>query len=335
MANGNDVFASLSGLGFETEGNYCFGTWKNYAALLQKSAGKNLVAVLSVQIQDSFGTKRRELIRALKEKGLKSVKVGALSKTTASFALSYGKADNLPGFFTEALNAMTASLRESGIVPADTCALTGAARPDSLCLVPMNGVISYRPVCAASIREKETRTREQVEDNQANGSYALGFLGALLGMLVGLIPNVLGIIYTERIYGILFALVPLAAMFGYKLFKGKMSKGSIVIVVVLSLLGVVLIPWLEMVFYLVRDYGATLGEGVSYAAQLMLRPDFLSEMGAELLQLLLFMALGIWIAWKYVNGQTNSSQVSGTKIQLATLRPNPNAAQTEEQREYR
>lgn len=330
MANANDVFAALADCGFETTGNLCFGTWNHYSLLLQRSTGKSLLAIVSVQIPDAWGAKRKALARALKEKGLKGVKLAGLTKIAATFGLSYGKADNLAGFFTEALNALTASLRESGITPPDTCALTGASRPDSLCLVSLNGALSYRPVCAAAIREKGTRTREKAEENQANGSYVLGFVGALLGMLVGLIPNVLGIIYTERIYGLLFALVPLASMFGYKLFTGKMSKGSIVIVIVLSLLGVVLIPWMELAFYLVRDYGATVGEGLSYAAQYMLEPDVLSDLGGELLQLLLFMALGIWIAWRTMSGQTNNSQVMGTEAQLATLRPNPAYVSSEE-----
>lgn len=330
MANAKDVLISLSGLGFETAGNFCFGAWRNYSLLLQPSTGKNLLAVVAVQIPDAWGAKRKTLARSLKEKGVKGLKLAGLTKIAASFALSYGKAESLSGFFTEALDTLTAALKESGINPPDTCALSGAARPDSLCLVPLNGALSYRPVCAAAVRERDTKTREKIEDNKANGSYALGIVGALLGVLVGVVLNVLGIVFTERIYALLFALVPLAAMFGYKLCGGKMSKGSIAIVVLLSLLAVLLIPFAELSYYLVKEYGYALGEALATSAAAMTEPAFLSEISGELIQLLLFMALGIWIAWRYISGQTNSSQALSSETQTATLRPNPACVQEEE-----
>ncbi len=320
MATVNDALTALTGLGFEPAGRFLFGSWKDWGLLLQP-AGKSVWAVFSVQIPNAPGAGRRALARSLKEKGLKTVTLGGLTKTAATFVLSYGKADNLAAFFTEALNAAAASLRESGIAPPETCAISGAPGPDSFCLTTLNGALGYRPVCAAAVRDQSAQTKEKIEDNQANGSYALGFVGALLGMLVGLIPNLLSIIYTDRIYGILFALVPLASMFGYKLFKGKMSKGSIAIVIVLSLLGVVLIPYLEIVIMLVKDYGAPLNEALAYTLQLFREPDVLSELGGELLQLLLFMALGIWIAWRYMSNLTNSGQALSSETMLATLRP--------------
>lgn len=185
------------------------------------------------------------------------------------------------------------------------------------------GALSYRPVCAAAVRDRDTQTREKIEDNQANGSYALGFVGALLGMLVGLIPNLLSIMFADTIWSLLFALVPLCAMFGYKLFKGKMNKGSVVIVVALSLLAVFLIPIIEILIYLVKDYGEPLGSALGYTLQIVRDPEFFSNASSEYLQLLLFMALGIWIAWRYISGQTNSSQALSSETQLATLRPNP------------
>lgn len=326
----NVIYSALEPLGFESEGAVCFGTWKGYAVSLRQFSGKTYYADVAVRLPKIPGGLRKNLNRELKEPGLKIGGIELIRKSVITMSISFSKVEEAAARFTEKLDKLTAALREQGIAPADTCAVSGASRPDSLCLVVSDGILSYQPVCAAVIREKGTHAREKAEENQANGSYVLGFVGALLGMLVGLIPNVLGIIYTERIYGLLFALVPLASMFGYKLFTGKMSKGSIVIVIVLSLLGVVLIPWMELSFYLVRDYGTTVREGLSYAAQYLLAPGSLAEIGGELLQLLLFMALGIWIAWKYMSGQTNSSQVMSSEAQLATLRPNPAYAATEE-----
>ena len=326
----NELYAALERFGFESEGTVCFGTWKGYAISLRQLTAKTYYVDAAVRLSKVPGGLRRYLNRALKEPGLKLGGAELVRKNVITISVSFAKAEDLAARFAERMDTFTAALRENGVTPADTCAVTGAARPDSLCLVVADGTLCYQPVCAAAIREKDLRTREKVEDNQANGSYALGLVGALLGMLLGVILNVLGIVFTERIYALLFALVPLAAMFGYKLFKGKMSKGSIAIVIILSLLAIPMIPFFEMIFYFVRDYGASAGEALSAAAELMFMPEFLAEISGELLQLVLFMVLGIWIAWRYISGQTNSSQVMDTAAQLATLRPNPAYAQSAE-----
>ena len=326
----NEIYAALQPLGFESAGNLCFGTWKGYAVSLRPFTNKVFYADVAVRLPKIPGGLRKTLGRALREPGLKLGGVEMVKKNVIVASLSFAKADDPAKRFAEFLDKLTGALREQGVAPADTCAVTGAPQPDSLCLVAVDGVLCYQPVCAAAIRDNETKTREAVEDNRENGSYLLGFIGALIGMLVGVALNVLGIVFTERIYALLFALVPLAAMFGYKLFKGKMSKGSIVIVILLCLLGVLLIPLFEIVVYLMRDSGASLGEALNWATFSMLDPDFLSEISGELLKLLLFMALGVFIAWRYMSSSTNSSMASGAAAQLATLRPNPRYAQDAE-----
>ena len=327
MATINDAFIALSGLGFETAGKVCFGTWNNYAILLRQGTGKNLFATFAVRLPKVMFDGRKELFREVKENSGNKLKPAGITKTSISFSIPIGKAENLSGFLSTSLKILTEALRNAGVAPADTCAATGADRPDSLCLMTKDNVQSFQPVCAAAIRDKDVMTREKAEENQENGSYLMGFVGTLLGMLVGLIPNLLSIIFASTIWSLLFALVPLCAMFGYKLFKGKMSKGSIVIVIVLCLFGVLLIPLFEITITLIREYGLALSDALGWATTLMLEPDVLSEISGELLQLLLFMALGIFIAWRYMSGSTNSSQVSGTEAQLATLRPNPRYAQ--------
>ena len=329
MATINDVYAVLGVRGFEHIGSFSLGSWNNYAVLVRQATGRNLIATFAVRLPKVMFDGRKDLIRALKEKGDKAVKLAGITKNAISFTVNFGKADNLPNFITGMLDLLTGELRACGVNPADTCAMTGAARPDSLCLMSLENVPSYQPVCGAVLRDKDAKTREKVEENQVNGSYALGLIGALLGMLVGLIPNLLTIIAANSVWSLLFALVPICAMFGYKLFKGKMSKASIGIVIAVSLLGVYLIPLLEMTYYIAHDYGAQLGDALSYAAQAMTDSSFLSEISGELLQMLLFMALGIWVAWRYMSSQTNTSQSYDSEVQLSTLRPNPLYAPTE------
>ena len=190
-------------------------------------------------------------------------------------------------------------------------------------------MLNYQPVNAAALRQQGTQAREKAEENQTNGSYLLGLIGAILGTLVGLIPNLLTAVYTETIYSILFALIPICAMLGYKLLKGKMDTGSIIVVVVLSLISVPLMVVLELAFYFVRD-GFSLGFALSRSVQLLTEPGVLSELGGELVKRVLFMGLGIWVAWRFMSNQTNRSAVQNSEAQLASLRPNPAYQQAED-----
>lgn len=323
MATEMDVLSAINQLGFEGLGNLFYGTWNGYAVTLRKISAKTFYLDVAVHMEKVPVGLRKALARATKEKGLRIGGVEMINKRRVTFSLSFkGKDETLPRL-QERLDAATAALRENGVAPADTCAVTGAARPDSLCLVNVNGALCFQPVCAAAIREQGAQVREKAAENEANGSYALGILGAALGLLVGLIPSMLLLLSTQYISAWLFALVPICAMFGYKLFKGRMSRGSIVIVIVLSLLGVVLIPYLELVVYFVKDAGFTLGQSFDIARAYMTHPEFLSEISGELLQLLLFMGLGILVAWRFMSNQTNGSAMQNSEAQLATLRPNP------------
>ena len=330
MATEMDVLSAISQLGFESLGNTFFGTWNGYAVTLRKLSARTYYVDAAVRLDKATMELRRTLARAVKEKGLKIGGTEGFTKTRISFSVSFGGKDDALPRLRERLDAITAALRDNGVAPADTCAVSGAARPDSLCLIQDRGVLSYQPVNAAAIREQGNQTREKAEANQTNGSYLLGFVGALLGMLVGLIPNVLMLTYNNSIYSLLFALVPICAMMGYKLFRGKMTTGSVVIVVVLSLVAVPLMLYLELVIFIVKDLGTALGAALPLALQYMVQPETLTDLTGDILQMFLFMGLGIWVAWRFISNQTNSSKVQNSQAQLASLRPNPAYQQAED-----
>lgn len=334
MANANSIYAALSACGFESSGNSCFGTWKGYAVSLRPYSGRNCIIDVAIRAGQKPAALRKGLAKSVKGLGVKKGAVVQVVNNVASFTIPFGSPEEAPATLASYMNAYTAALRENGVAPADTCAITGASRPDSLCLVRTGNFDSYQPVSAAAVRRLSDKAREAVEENQLNGSYGLGVVGALLGMLVGLIPNLLTIVFTERIFGLLFALVPILSMLGYKLFRGKMSKGAMAIVILLSLLGVPVMEFTYLVIYLIREYGAELGEAVAYTAEMFRTPEFLSEAAPDFIQLLVFMAIGVAIAWRFMSGQINTTQLRGTETQLATLRPNPAYAPTEETNAY-
>ena len=68
----------------------------------------------------------------------------------------------------------------------------------------------------------------------------------------------------------------------------------------------------------------------------MTQKGFLKEISGDLVKYVIFMALGLWIAWNYIRRQTNAGQLGAEKALLDTLCPNPmyavgkqTAAQTE------
>ena len=97
-----------------------------------------------------------------------------------------------------------------------------------------------------------------------------------------------------------------------------------VIVIVLSVLAVPLMEFLSTAFFLSKEYAMTLAEALKLTGEYFFESEVLKEALPEMGQLLLFMALGVFIGWRYMSSQLNSTQVKNARLQLDTLRPNPN-----------
>ena len=91
--------------------------------------------------------------------------------------------------------------------------------------------------CFAS-REQEEKAEVERIKNEDTGSYASGFLGAVLGALLGAIPWAIAL-FMGYIASVLGFLISLLSAKGYDLLHGKMGKGKILIVTLVSAVGVV------------------------------------------------------------------------------------------------
>ncbi len=318
MAQQVPLFTALATLGFETIGAACFGVWKNYAVNIRMESGAYWA---------DFAVRPAKTDRALQKALQSSLKAAGVSRSGVNLAYGRGKAvsfylrlDRKTPYerqFPVFADACVRALRENGLAPADTCAVCGCSLPESLCFVG-----TYQPVHASCMRSSLEKTREKAEDNQANGSYLTGLVGALIGMLVGLIPNVLTAAFLDRISALLFALVPLAAMWCYRKFNGKTSKGSIGIIIVVSLVGVLVMQYFNLAIYIMQEYGYAFGESLSLTGELFRDGEIFGEIMKNSAMNFFFMALGILFAWRYLN-QTNSGSVANMEAALGTLRPNP------------
>lgn len=322
----NKYFTALSQYGFQTaDQNFCVGTWRNYAVALQCYSGKTCFLYVAIRVpKEQLKAFRQTLKPALKAAVGKKAALYGIQPNFVQFSLRLGRADNALQEFAELLEPLTAALWENGVGPADSCALTKAANPDSLCLFTAPGLIGYQPVCAAAVRQADYALQEKTEENENNGSYATGLVGALLGGLAGIAVNLLIIVFLHFISAWLFALIPILSFLGYKLLNGRTDKVSVLIVVAISVLSLPAMVILELAFEVIKEYHAPLGEALGFGLESITNPEVLSAMSRDLILMVVFMAIGIFVGWSFMRGQINSTKLQGSRAKLESLRPNPN-----------
>ena len=93
--------------------------------------------------------------------------------------------------------------------------------------------------------------------------------------------------------------------------------------VLLSLLGVFVMQYLSVSIYLMMEYAVSFGEAFAYTMEELLNLEGFMLMAQDSLVPILFMLLGVFIAWNYVK-KTNTGTVQQIEAVQSTLRPNPN-----------
>lgn len=320
----NTLFQSMEQFDFApVNQRLCVGTWKNYAVTLRQDGGRAFYVYVAVRVESGRSALRKRLRAAVKEAGIKYCTVNQVTKNLVQTYVGVGK-DDAHSKLCGVLDVLTAALRQNGIGPANTCAITGAPNPDSLCLMQNRGCYGFQPVFASAVRQSDYETKAQTEENELNGSYLTGLLGAVLGMVAGMAVNLLLMVLAHKISVWLFALIPFCAMFGYKRMKGKTNWVAMLIVIVLSLIAVPLMEYIYLAVSVAKEYDAPLGEALKEVGRVFFQSKVLKETTPEMLEMLLFMALGVAVSWGYMRGNLNTAKAEGAKTQMETLRKNPN-----------
>ncbi len=322
MAKENPVFKALETFGFETLGSMSYGVYKDYAMDVAQEQGYYYLDV-AVRVE----AKNKELKKALKSAVADSgLKMSFYSNygSYLRFMLRFNRKTPYEEQASAYMGAVANILRVLGISPADSCAVCGGGSPDSLCCVS-----SYQPVHSACVRNIHEQKKDAAEHNSQNGSYLTGFLGALLGAVAGLLPSIFTALALDTIYAILFALVPMAAMWGYNKLNGKKNKVSIVIVIILSLLSVFVLQFMILGSAIMDEYGVSFGEAMIAVIEVFLNLEGLVMIASESLVEFLFMLAGLMISWQYI-GRTSARDIRDSETVLTTLRPNNNYAQSAE-----
>lgn len=318
MAKENRIFSAFNALGFETTGSICYGVHKAYAMSVSENQGYYYLDV-AVRVEQKNKELKAALKSAVRESGLK-MSFYTNQGSHLSFMLRFNRKTPLEEQALAYLDGVVSILRSKGISHADTCAVCGGGSPDSLCCVS-----GYQPVHSACMKRIHEDTKDSVEHNLQNGSYLTGFFGALLGTIAGLLPSIFTALSMDTIYALLFALVPMAAMWGYKKLNGKSSKGAIVIVVILSLLSVFALQFMILGSAVMDEYRLSYGEAMLAVFEIFFNIEGLVMIASESLTEFLFMLIGLLLSWQYI-GRTGSSEIKSSEAVLSTLRPNPNYA---------
>ena len=210
------------------------------------------------------------------------------------------------GLFDRFLASLAALAQKHGMFPPAFCPVCKKHQCDAYAL---QGT-AYVPVHAACVQTSASEKYTKAEKNLREGNRGLGILGAVLGAAIGPIPAILCLYFTEYLVSILFALGPLCAYYGYKLFRGKMDKGIIPITIATTVLSIPYMTYatLALLFYL---------EGFRAPP---LSAIFSEELIPMLLQISLFVVIGYVVVLGLIK-RTGKTDIAEAVSSAQTLRP--------------
>ena len=225
-----------------------------------------------------------------------------------------GRDEELFEAFTAAMDTVTAAMAEAGMGVQDKCAFCGKDGCDCLTIADTK----YVPVHSTCCQERSYATATKAEMNERHGNYITGLIGAILGGIVATLPSLATIWFMERIYSILFILIPLGIYYGYKLLRGRMNKFVGVVTVLLSLI----MPFVleQMVFYLsvATTYGIV--PNILATTDWYFELFTVGEMVEELAMPYVFLIFGLIVTFKQIT-RTFDHEVADASTVLESMMP--------------
>ena len=295
--------------GWKRFGDTALSVWDGYPFCMTFYQGN-----IQIRFRLEKGPANRELSKEIRGqiKGWKELGVanGQFDPAAAFLSVMVSRLPEESAYTLDRIFRAAAELmKEHGLVPPRTCPVCGQGECDCVALLRREYVPAHRDCVGSAVHETEA----QAEESLSKGSYLRGFVGAVIGGLVGALPSLLTILFLERMFVVLYALIPLAAYYGYKLLQGKMDKGAMVCTVISGILNLFSLNFLVFVFQVRKLYGALpLG---------FLFTTFFGNLGTVLPDMILdfvFLALGIWICYGRIS-RTARGDVSSAYAVLDTV----------------
>lgn len=234
-------------IGWHKEGKCMWGNHSNYLFTACQEVGFITIETV-LQTADEQQVKN---IAAILQGRRKELKIGLVS--TQDKVLVFQCPAKLTGInpeqFSSLMDSVVNLFQEEGIPPHSTCAECGA---ENNCLTAL---INNRPVtlCETCYQQKETMLQStESEFAYEKKNYTIGFIGAILGALVGAIPWVI-VAQLGYFVGILGFVIGLASLKGYKIIGGKVGPRTKWLVIISIILALVVAESATLIIEFIKD----------------------------------------------------------------------------------
>lgn len=298
-------------LGLSVQSRLVYGIKSGYPLFFQLNGnGQNVASVvLRVQLQNQLSKPQRKEIKALFKKRCIVGFIGHTLQLTITINSKNGDLSICNAIMQDTLQF----LQNNMVSPAETCPFCKQDNCDSA--VFYQG--AYQKAHANCVGSAMGKITENVKKNEDSGSYILGIIGALLGGIVGILPSILSIWFVERIYALLYALIPICIYWGYRLLKGKMTKGVIGITIILSIFFLFFMEFVLLNMAVYQEYGLLL---IRECFDLFMDPEVFTELLGDMATSFLFLVFGIIYSWRMIT-VTNSGMGTNAEFTMSTVLP--------------
>ncbi len=151
--------------------------------------------------------------------------------------------------------------------------------------------------CAQSfVREAEEKIR--IHNSNKNNLF-ISVILAIIGGFIGALPGFLISIFSGYVFALLYALIALAAFYGYKIGKGPLSN------IAISTVSIVTISVSLLMTYFLYNMIAIMNNTTFHMAY-SLEDEFRIGFYSDSAMSLLFSCIGIWISWSFIVKRTTS-----------------------------
>lgn len=161
-----------------------------------------------------------------------------------------------------------------------------------------------------SIKENNNETKEQ--ENKASGSYITGIIGAIIGGFIATIPWVLTYVYGNVMLSALAIIIAIGEFYGYKLFKGKITKVLPVIIMVLSVIIVALTTFVVIPAYVIHSEGFTVS--MQAIETLYENEEFVSAISRDAIIGVIFTILGASVITGNINKKIKEGKTENLEL---------------------
>jgi len=287
-----------------------------------------------LQLQFSAHQLDKQAVKALQAAGKeldKNVKLAATAELT-TFTVTIKSRDEVEArnLFEQTKRQLKPVLKDSGLfeLPTD-CVVCGDLDCDVLSKVGGQLVPAHRHCLE---RQKHEMTA-QAEEKTNNPKTVQGLIGGLIGGLVGAIPAFIVLNIFHRFFFVLFALIPLAAYYGWKLFGGKVSRLTTVFVILYSILVSAAVDVLDthlILRGLYEEWGMAGQIRLMDTVQYYFTPDVFFEFFARYTLMAVGAAIfGVFIAWGVIT-KTDKGALQEALASASEFVPMPREYRREE-----